>query len=484
MPSTAPTESKAAALFAAAPGRPRPATVPDAAHRKAAAARNSKDSDSDSDSDDSAADAEHAKADQASGKRARDAQIEYSDSESPSDDDADDDVQQKKGSSDTSTAKKSSKEKLSAADEAARLARTVFVGNLPTDIKSKAVRKHFATFGGIEAVRLRSAAAANPKMSKKAAVITRELAGDAISAYVVYTEAASVAPAVRSSGDLVFGRHLRVDAASRPGESSAAAKQHDVKRSVFLGNLPHTVSEESIWRLFEPCGTITYVRLIRESKTQLGKGFGYVGFAEAGSVERALALHGTKVAGASDEAEAGAAAERAIRVFRCSQGKSHARLTGSFGGGAGASAAGSAASGQQGRGSRGDGGGKSDDADPASAADSGDQAKGAKHNQSVGWQQRVRRRLQKKLVGKAKLRKEGGKEAGGDSLQKLKSAIDKTKNKAAERSAVRGGGKTKSTARARRETKHKALRKRERSKLNSGKRKPRKDAAPRGKRGQ
>ena len=68
--------------------------------------------------------------------------------------------------------------------------------------------------------------------------------------------------------------------------------------------------------------------------------------------ERALALHGTKVAGASDEAEAGAAAERAIRVFRCSQGKSHARLTGSFGGGAGASAAGSAASGQQGRGSR------------------------------------------------------------------------------------------------------------------------------------
>ena len=32
------------------------------------------------------------------------------------------------------------------------------------------------------------------------------------------------------------------------------------------------------------------MRVVREKKTQLGKGFGYVGFHDAGSVERALLL--------------------------------------------------------------------------------------------------------------------------------------------------------------------------------------------------
>ena len=227
-----------------------------------------------------------------------------------------------------SKASKSKKDKprvrLSAEEEAERMTRTVFVGNLPIDTKTKAIRRHFAAFGAVEAVRLRSAAAANPKMSKKAAIITRELTGDAIAAYIVYVDVAAVAAAVASNGNLAFGRHLRVDAASRPGESSAATKQHDSKRSVFLGNLPHTISEEALWRLFEPCGAIAYVRLIREAKTQIGKGFGYIGFVEAGSVERALALHGTKVAGSEEGEEGGT--ERPMRVFRCSQGKSHARL--------------------------------------------------------------------------------------------------------------------------------------------------------------
>ena len=37
------------------------------------------------------------------------------------------------------------------------------------------------------------------------------------------------------------------------------------------------------------------MRVVREPKTQLGKGFGYVGFHEQGSVEKALELHGTTV---------------------------------------------------------------------------------------------------------------------------------------------------------------------------------------------
>ena len=51
------------------------------------------------------------------------------------------------------------------------------------------------------------------------------------------------------------------------------------------------------------------MRLVRESKTQMGKGFGYVSFVEAGAVEAALALHGSKFR------------ERELRVFRYSGAK-------------------------------------------------------------------------------------------------------------------------------------------------------------------
>lgn len=48
--------------------------------------------------------------------------------------------------------------------------------------------------------------------------------------------------------------------------------------------------EDDIWKLFEPCGKIESVRLIRDSKTGIGKGFGYVNFESSDSVELALQM--------------------------------------------------------------------------------------------------------------------------------------------------------------------------------------------------
>eukprot|EP00966_Prymnesium_polylepis_P201380 4666280-Prymnesium_polylepis.1 len=56
-----------------------------------------------------------------------------------------------------------------------RLARTVFVGNVPIETDRHKVERHFAGFGKVESVRIRSVAAANPKMPQKAAVIKKEL---------------------------------------------------------------------------------------------------------------------------------------------------------------------------------------------------------------------------------------------------------------------------------------------------------------------
>ena len=151
-------------------------------------------------------------------------------------------------------------------------------------------------------------------MPKKAAVITGALdrqIRDSYNAYVVFTEASSVAQAVATNGALFEGRHLRIDRVTGAGAGSSVPSTLDNKRSVFLGNLPFNVQEDELRKLLARCGEVENVRLVRDNATQHGKGFGYVHFKEEGSVEIALGMHEKiKLAGPDKK-------ERPVRIFRC-----------------------------------------------------------------------------------------------------------------------------------------------------------------------
>ena len=319
-------------------------------------------------------------------------------------------------------------------DDDAKLARTVYVGNVPADATRKAIKRHFVTYGAVESVRLRSASAANPKMSQRAAVITGELAGDAICAYVVFEDVACAKKAIEATGAVAFERHLRISAAARPGESSAAAAKHDASRCVFLGNLPFDIAEETLWALFERCGAIQYVRLVREQRTQQGKGFGYVCFVDAGSVERALELHGTRIASAPSE-DGKPTGGRDVRVFRCNTGKSHQRHATQLLGGTVSGA-------PTGMGGAKSGGGHEEGAG-AGATPAGEP------RPRVGWMDRERRRAAKKLAGKAAKALKGASQGAGLSKTIVKKQV----------------GGAKGSAKARAEAKMRAMTKRAQSKL-------------------
>jgi nucleolar protein 12 len=204
-------------------------------------------------------------------------------------------------------------------DDPERLARTVFVGNVPVATTRKQISRHFAQYGDVERVFVRSAAPANPKLPPGAALITGTVDAavrDSVNAFVVFAAAASANAATAANGEPAFGRHLRIDSAAARG---SAAPELNTKCSVFLGNLPFDTQEEALWALFGGCGTVANVRLVRDARTQQGKGFGYVTFAAAASVEQALDLHGTAMTTAA------APKGRALRVFRCSKSKSMKR---------------------------------------------------------------------------------------------------------------------------------------------------------------
>lgn len=72
------------------------------------------------------------------------------------------------------------------------------------------------------------------------------------------------------NGSSVDGFVIRVD--------MAEPSKHDQSRAVFVGNLPFAIEENDVWNHFKQCGEIQDVRLIRDSSTGIGKGFGYVNF--------------------------------------------------------------------------------------------------------------------------------------------------------------------------------------------------------------
>ena len=58
---------------------------------------------------------------------------------------------------------------------------------------------------------------------------------------------------------------------------------------MFIGNIPFIVSEEELREFFASCGEIENVRLVRDPKTFLGKGIGYVMFKTKEAMQKCIA---------------------------------------------------------------------------------------------------------------------------------------------------------------------------------------------------
>jgi nucleolar protein 12 len=190
--------------------------------------------------------------------------------------------------------------------------RTVFLANVSTEaISSKTAKKtlmvHLSSIldkdatppQTIESIRFRSVAFAGGSLPKRAAYITKSLmeaTTKSANAYVVYpSNNAAREAATKLNGTVVLDRHIRVDSVAHPSPT-------DHRRCVFVGNLgfvddesvlaenkdgetekkkrnkvPSDI-EEGLWRTFSKIGKVENVRVVRDSKTRVGKGFAYVQF--------------------------------------------------------------------------------------------------------------------------------------------------------------------------------------------------------------
>ena len=174
--------------------------------------------------------------------------------------------------------------------------RTIFVGNIPTTSTRKQVKQLFKDFGTVENVRLRSIAVSKDgKLPVKVARrLYKQVVGSSVNAYVVFESQEEAKAALVMNGHLVNGRHIRVDMCMPPKGSKCS---RDQKHSVFVGNLPFSADEEELRSAFMDCGEVESVRIVRDPKTGVGKGFGFVTFKQTSGVMFALQRKEAKLEG-------------------------------------------------------------------------------------------------------------------------------------------------------------------------------------------
>ena len=173
-----------------------------------------------------------------------------------------------------------------------REARTVFLGNVPVTANDKMIKEFLEPAGQVESVRFRSVAFSDPKLPKKVAFAKKKFheGRDSMNAYAVMKTREMAEKALSLTNTVLDGHHIRVDLATNSGKV-------DMYRSVFVGNLDFAISEETLYSYFSSCGDVEGVRVIRDPKLNIGKGFGFVTFANKFSVAEALKKNGTKMDG-------------------------------------------------------------------------------------------------------------------------------------------------------------------------------------------
>lgn len=77
------------------------------------------------------------------------------------------------------------------------------------------------------------------------------------------------------------------------GQGSRASSSHQL----YVGNLPYSLNETQLKEVFSVYGRIDSLRIIKQSRTNRSKGFGFIAFKTAKEAKQALSAHGTTLKG-------------------------------------------------------------------------------------------------------------------------------------------------------------------------------------------
>lgn len=173
---------------------------------------------------------------------------------------------------------------------------TVFVGNLAFDVSEEILRNAFSAMGTIVSVRV---------------VFDRETNRSKGFGYVQFDSVEAAKAAMSLSGQEIGGRNIRCDfaasarrerpegAAPRAPRASPPAGTSAPSATLFVGNLPYDVTEDSLKGAFSRMARVKGARLVLDRETGRAKGFGYVEFFDLEGAAQGLKMNGQQLGGRS-----------------------------------------------------------------------------------------------------------------------------------------------------------------------------------------
>lgn len=162
--------------------------------------------------------------------------------------------------------------------------KTIYIGNIPIETDKKEIYKLFKNEGSIDKIWVRSVPTnieSNKPKKAKVALKDYSSACKTKNCYILFKDVQAVENAVQRLNNVVFKeRHLHVTPANK--------QERDFKSTLFVGNLPYEADEEVLRAVFEPFGSVEYVRIVRDPIEYKCKGFGYVKMADKSSIENII----------------------------------------------------------------------------------------------------------------------------------------------------------------------------------------------------
>ncbi|EAY05110.1 hypothetical protein TVAG_108440 [Trichomonas vaginalis G3] len=180
-------------------------------------------------------------------------------------------------------------------EEEERTGRTLFIGNIPAKFDNDDVKRLCKEFGPIESVRIRNLQfKEDRKVNKKVAVRRGDFdKTQNADAYVVFKNVEDRDKAIVGlKNKEVEGFTLRTDKAT-PKNVSEKISNEESNRTVFIGQLKPTVTEDMLRKLFSNAGEIDHVKIPRDRETGKSRYVAYVTFVDERSVDDALKFDGT-----------------------------------------------------------------------------------------------------------------------------------------------------------------------------------------------
>ncbi|KAH7645302.1 rna-binding protein 34-like [Dermatophagoides farinae] len=144
------------------------------------------------------------------------------------------------------------------------------------------LKKILQQYGKVISIRIRCVAPAKITLSKNNQVNPNK---NTVNAYVLFKQPEAVKNALELNGTKFEEHTIQVDTLEND-------RHYDHSMSLFLGNLSFKTNEDELREFFIECGEIKSVRIVRDPKTGMGKGFGYVNFKTKDSVVLAMEKNG------------------------------------------------------------------------------------------------------------------------------------------------------------------------------------------------